>query len=777
MEVAAFIDRLCHERFYQGQVVHVRRMPARPSRYDATSCPLNPVLHRLLARSGIDQLYAHQARAIGEALEGRSVVVVTGTASGKTLCYMVPVLESVLSDSSSTSLFVYPTKALAQDQLRALTRFQAPDEGLGFLAGTYDGDTPQGLRRKLRDHAHVILSNPDMLSQGIMPQHPRWSRFFAHLKYVVIDEVHSYRGVFGSHVANVLKRLRRICAHYGATPQFVCCSATIANPLDHAQRICGVPMELVDNDGSPRGPRQFVMWNPPPVDTSATGDPAHWRTGGDRRSPVGEASKLMAALVREDIQTIAFTRTRLSAELVLRGTREILEQHDPRLARTVEAYRGGYLPEERREIERKLSAREVLGVASTNALELGIDIGSLDACIMVGYPGSVASMWQQAGRAGRGTSESAVFLVGQNAPLDQYLMAHHDYLFGRSPEQAIVDPENPHIVIGHLKCAAAELPLRAQDLALFGACAEPILGLLQEDSQVRKIDGAWYWASSAYAAEGLNLRAIAGPVYTIEDVTRGNEVIGTLDETGALEQLYTHAVYLHGGETYFVEQLDTARKIVTTRRQDLEYYTQSVQSSQIRLDREDSRAPWHEGELGFGDVTVTTWIPMFKKIRFHSRESLGFEHLELPPIVLETVSLWLAPPLALDGVLREKGLEMGRALVGIANVLLEVAPMFVLCDTKDVGVTVDSASVGREAIFLYDKYPGGMGFARRCREQFDDIMRTVDRVVRECGCEDGCPSCVGSSVPAGAMGDMDQTVRGRIPHKLAARMVLEAMVR
>lgn len=775
MDANAFLQRLKAHGFVSDQLVSVRQMPAREAVFGEVEGGLDPACTQALARRGIGQLYAHQARAVNAVRRGESVVIVTGTASGKTLCYAVPVLETLHADPLATMLFIYPTKALAQDQLRSLDGFRDDQLGLRFLAGTYDGDTPQNLRRKLRDGGNIILTNPDMLHQGILPQHARWNRFFTHLKYVVIDEVHAYRGVFGSHLANVMRRLRRLCRHYGSDPQFICSSATIGNPQDHAERICGIPMTLVDNDGAPRGPRRFVLWNPPSIPGAAGGNPNDWRTGGDRRSPVGEAVQLLTLLVQESVQTIAFVRTRLHAELIFKSCRDRLMPISKRLAESVHAYRGGYLAEERREIERRLAAREILGVASTNALELGIDIGSLDACILVGYPGTIASLWQQSGRAGRGREEALVFLVARNAPMDQYLMYHNDYLFAQSPEQAVVDPDNPHVAIGHLKCASHELPLSRDDAEYFGPYAEAVLELLEEDEVVRRIEDHWYWASSEYPAAGVNLRNIAGPVYTIQDETEGERVIGTLDEVSALAQLHTHAVYLHGADTYFVDRLDTERKIAFVIRRDLDYYTQSVQVSAIRVDETEVEDEYRDGTLGFGDVTVTTAIPMFKKIRFHSRDSLGFEQLELPPQELETVACWFAPsPEAVRAVLAA-GLIVGDALIGIANVLIEVAPLYVICDQQDIGTVVDARNLGRDALFIHDRYPGGMGYARRCLTSFDDILRTVTEVIEHCPCPDGCPSCVGSAIPASAMTDLDSGVRGRIPDKQAALLLLHTL--
>jgi len=822
MEGQTFLDRIKGHDFFRDQVQHVRALPLRPAAFADAPGGLHPAVAAALAAGGIERLYLHQAEAIGHVRQGRSVVIVTGTASGKTLCYDIPLVEAVLADPGATALLLFPTKALAQDQLRGLGRFggatmsqQAENtdrsgdpagaaDAAAFLAGTYDGDTPQTLRQKLRNAGNFILTNPDMLHQGILPNHARWNRFFTHLKYVVIDEVHAYRGVFGSHLANVLRRLGRVCRHHGATPQFICCSATIANPREHAERITAQPMELVTRDGSPRGPKRFVMWNPPALEGPGaggaaaapagkgkrsrsaahaaipTGDSASVGAaasgGGDRRSPLWEAVHLLAALVQEGVQTIAFTRTRLAAELIHKNCRDLLRPVSNRLAESIRAYRGGYLPEQRRDIERALVDREILGVASTNALELGIDIGSLDACIIVGYPGTVASLWQQAGRAGRGLEESIVFLVGQNSPTDQYLMTHCDYLFAQTPEQAVVDPDNPHIAVDHLRCAVHELPLSDEDASAFGSYADLLLELLEEDRVVRHVDGRWFWACTEYPAAKVNLRNIAGGVYTIQDESAGQRVIGTMDEVSALSQLHDHAVYLHAGETYFVNRLDLEQKIALVERRDLDYYTQSVQTSQIRIDETVEQGPCPGGELGFGDVIVTTTIPMFKKIRFHSRESLGFETLELPTQSLETVAVWLSPAKELADRMKAQGLVMGEALVGLANVLVEVAQLFVMCDAQDIGTVVDAANLGRDSLFLYDRYPGGMGYARRCMDRMGDILRTIRDVIAQCSCRDGCPSCVGAAIPAFAMTDLDSGTRGRIPDKRAARVLLDWML-
>jgi len=798
MDLNAFLSRLRDDRSLREQVYHIEELAERPATH--AGLDLEPAVRTALAARGIQRLYTHQAEAIGHVRAGRSVVVVTGTASGKTLCYNIPILENLRRDPAATALAIYPTKALAQDQFRGLSelaqfgvrpsgrteegraeartpnlRAESPHYELEFVAGPYDGDTPAPQRRKLRDRGSVILTNPDMLHQGILPNHARWARFFTNLRFVVLDEVHAYRGVFGSHVANVVRRMRRICKHFGSNPIFICSSATIANPQEHAERIIGAPIELVTNDGSPRGPKKFLLWNPPLLSRDLPPGEAP-AVGGERRSALWTAVELMTSLVRSGIQTIAFTQTRLSTELMLKHARTLLEPVSHPLAERVQSYRGGYLPEERRDIERRLASGEILGIASTNALELGIDIGSLDACLLVGYPGTIASLWQRAGRAGRGADDALVVLIAQNSPIDQYLMYNAGFIFGRSPERAIVDPDNPHIAVGHIKCALHELPLPDDEVSTFGEYAEPVLGLLADSGVAKHIDGKWFWASGDYPAAQVNLRTLCGPVYTIQDTTQGDQVIGTMDEISALAQLHDHAVYLHSGDTYIVNKLDLEKKIAFVERKDLDYYTQSIQSSQIRIDDKEREEPWGGGTIGFGDVTVTTHIPMFKKVRFSSRDSLGFEKLELPPQELETVALWLAPSDHARQVVAEQKRVFAEGLIGIANALVEVAPMFVMCDVQDIGTTVDATNLGKDAIFLYDRYPGGMGYAERCSEAIGDLLKSVHTVVSQCACRDGCPSCVGAAVPSFALGDLDSSVRGRIPDKEAALLILHDLL-
>ncbi|HOX38786.1 MAG TPA: DEAD/DEAH box helicase [Candidatus Brocadiia bacterium] len=767
MDAYRFIDHLQTRREYRGQIVHVREIPAREAAFGDLDPPLPAPLAAVLASNGIARLYKHQVSAVAHVRAGKNAVIVTPTASGKTLCYLLPILESYSAEQKTTALMIYPTKALAQDQLRALRTFQNADESLDFSAGTYDGDTPTDLRRKLRDEGNFILTNPDMLHQGILPNHSRWGRFFTNLKYVVLDEIHTYRGVFGSNVANVLRRLKRVCAHYGSSPRFVCCSATIANPKDHAETLLGLPAELVAEDSSPHGPRIFALWNPP----------RHGVNLEERRSPYTEGVDLMTLLVTEMIQTIAFARTRRGAELLFKATQENLLHVSPRLARSVHAYRGGYLPEERREIERRLSEGDLLAVASTNALELGIDIGTLDACLIVGYPGTIASTWQQAGRAGRGEEQSLVILLAENDPIDQYLMEHPEYFFGSPPENAVINPDNAFIVLGHLRSAVNELPLRYEEIQLFGEYAPSLMELLEEGNQVRTIRDRYHWKGSGFPASEVNLRNVTDAVYVIMEAGENGRVIGTMDEYSAFSQVHNHAVYIHEAETYHVKALDTEKKMAFVERQDLDYYTQAMSESRIRVeDIEQERKLCADGDCGFGPVEVNTAIYMFKKIKFGTRDSIGYENLDLPVQTLNTTGTWVMPS---NDTLRKvdaHGRVAVEGMTGVANLIASVAPLFVMCDAMDVGATVSSASFGRIGAYIYDKYPDGMGFAAKSFELIEKILKAGCDLAHGCDCPDGCPSCVGAPMPVYSRADVDATTKGRIPDKEAALVILHELL-
>jgi DEAD/DEAH box helicase domain-containing protein len=641
-----------------------------------------------------------------------------------------------------------------------------------MTTGTYDGDTPGNARRKLKNDANVLLTNPDMLHSGILPNHGTWSRFFSRLKYVVVDEVHSYRGVFGSNVSHVLGRLNRIAEHYGANPTYVCCSATIRNPGELAEKLTGRDMVSVDDDGAPRGPKTFVIWNPP-----FFGD-----SGVERKSANVEASRIMTDLVSRDHQTIAFVRARVVSEIVARYAQESLSRVSPSHAQSVKAYRGGYLPEERREIERALFGGDLKGVVSTNALELGIDIGGMESAILVGYPGTIASTWQQAGRAGRGTEPSLVVLIPHDAPIDQYMARHPRYFFGRSPENAVIDPHNPHVVLSHIRSAASELPITKDDFAQFGEFCGPIIKILDDDRQVRQQGDKIFWTGPSHPAADVKLRNISDDVYTIIDIGSperpddANKVIGTIDESGAFMQLHPGAVYMHHGETYFVDGLDVKKKIVKVQKEDTDYYTQSITEVKITVEHEELKKEWNMSEVYWGDLSVTSLTYMFKKVKFGGRDSLGFGALDLPEQKLLTTGMWLLPHPEAYRLVKETGRVPREGLLGISNVIKEVIPIFAMCDPSDVGASVDSSASHSPGVYVHDRFPGGLGFAHKAYELIDEIMRACLELIDNCPCAAGCPSCVGSPLPPYSHLDPDVNMRGMIPDKESARSILHHLL-
>lgn len=820
-----FLDALQSSRHYRGQISAAVELPARDACYGSLSTPLPLPLQNALqelfgasTRSEEIQLFTHQAQAVESARRGENFVVVSGTASGKTLCYHLPILETSLEDSAARALYLYPTKALAQDQLRGLLRLQEAGN-LSFRCGTYDGDTPSSQRASLRDRGAFLLTNPDMLHAGILPQHAKWAPFFENLRHVVIDEVHSYRGIFGSNFANVLRRLRRICRHYGSAPQFLCASATIANPQELCEKLCGSAFTLIDDDGAPRGRKQFVLWNPPllhesnsdastrkekssrdavqaaPANESEEVSPsaehaddfqpnastradensstlnAQLATDTSRRSPNSEAMHLLTALMRSGVPTIAFVRARVVAELLLRYTQDELARRAPQLLARVRSYRGGYLASERREIERQLFDGELLGVIATSALELGIDVGALDACLMIGYPGSIASLWQRAGRAGRSGGSSLAMVIASENPIDQYLMHHPDYLLGRAAENAVIDADNAYILAKHLRCACAELPISLGEARAISAYAPALLQLLEEENQLRRAADSWFWARSGSPSRDVSLRNAGDEGFTITDVERG-QIIGTVDESTAFQLVHEGAIYLHEAETFFIEKLDLETRSARARRSETDYFTQAMSEAQIRIEGTDEEKSWRESVAAFGAVTVTFSVTGFKKVKFGSLDSLGFAPLNLPPQELETVAMWLRPPPDALRRLREYSRAPLEALLGIANAALAVLPLRVLCDAADVGAVVDSAQLGTPALFLFDKYPGGLGFSQRAYDLLEDVMSAAHAIIAECPCEDGCPSCVGSAAKTFTYYDAGGEARARIPDKEAALVVL-----
>ncbi len=768
MNVQQFLLKLQSSRHYGGQIVHLEHLPERSARFAPLDPPPGSRVRNILEREGVENLYTHQVRAIETVRARKNVVVVTGTASGKTLCYNVPVMEELLRSPDACALYLYPTKALAQDQLRTLQRYQKIDPDLPFRTGTYDGDTPPNTRRKLKNEANVLLTNPDMLHSGILPNHGTWAHFFSNLKFVVVDEIHTYRGVFGSNVSHVINRLNRICRHYGADPVFICCSATIRNPKELAEKLTGRSVELVDKDGSPRGEKTFVFWNPPHLDNDRM----------ERKSANVEAARLLAELVAEDHKVITFVRARVVSEVVTRYAKDMLDQMSPTRARKIRSYRGGYLPAERRAIEQALFSGELQAVVSTNALELGIDVGSLESAILVGYPGSIASTWQQAGRAGRGKEPSLVVLVPHDSPIDQYMVQHPGYFFGRSPENAVIDSQNPHIVLSQIRSAAFELPITRADFEFFGEYCGAILQILEEDHQLKRKGDRYFWSGGSYPSADVSLRTMSDNVYTIIDAPEGrdNRVIGTIDETSAYMQVHEQAIYMHAGETYFVNELDLVKKIAFVEKVDTDYYTQSITEAKIKIEDQELEKRWHESECCFGDLSVTSLTYMFKKIKFGSRDSLGFGALELPAQTLLTNGMWLIPAESTYTRVRKAGRVPREGLLGISNVIKEVIPVFSMCDIMDIGAAVDSSAAKAPAIFVYDRFPGGLGFSHKAYETIDQIMTACLELINECSCTGGCPSCVGSPIPPFSQLDPDATARGLIPDKESAKSILHALL-
>lgn len=739
MDVAALLERMQSRTDYAGQLVHVEELPEREGKFDEPRTPLPESLQRLLASKGIEQLYSHQVAALEAARAGRDFVVVTGTASGKTLCYNLPILEAAFADSRSRSLYLFPTKALAQDQLKGLLELVGDDRQLAaaIRPGVYDGDTPTAQRRRIRSEANLVLSNPDMLHAAVLPYHPKWATFFSELRYVVVDEVHTYRGILGAHVSAVLRRLERICAHYGSRPLFLAASATIANPGELAGRLVGREMTVIDNDGSPRGRKFFALWNPAPLGRDSLA----------RRSASDDAVSWLVESVQAGGQALAFTRTRQAAELIHRYAREQLIAARSPLADSIRAYRGGYLPNERREIEQELFSGKLRGVAATNALELGIDVGSLDVALLVNYPGTIASSWQQAGRSGRRHDESLAVLLAGNDPVDQYLLRHPQYFFAQTPEHAVVDPNNPYVLARHLPAAAFELPLQSGgDLDRFGPLAAPIAGALEHEQQLVNVKGSYYFGGGQNPAVGVSLRHMSDNTFSIVETSAAKEhaVIANVDAISAPELVYPEAVYLHNSATYLVRELDLQGKVAYVERRETDYYTQAVLESNVRITGEretlDSVLP---ATLGYGDVDVAWQTVAFKKIKFATRENIGLGPVDIPAQNLQTTAAWVTPNDELRAAMKAAGLRASEGVCGLRNLAIVALPLVAMCDSRDLGGVVDSKNFGSTTLILYDRYPGGLGYSQRGFLHMRRLLSICLEMVGDCPCEDGCPSCVG----------------------------------
>lgn len=736
MDSMAFLQYLRNQPNYYGQIAHIEHILPRAASYTELDEPLAGELQECLRKNGISSLYDHQAAAVQNARQGKNVMVATSSASGKTLCYNLVVLEAMLAEPDSRAIYLFPTKALAQDQLRVLhqlfcrTLFRTEE----FAA--FDGDTPRAERAGIRKQARVILTNPDMLHMGILPNHQSWSRFLRHLKYVVIDEAHSYRGVFGSHVAGVLRRLRRLCNLYGSNPQFICCSATIANPAEHAEKLVGLPFTVVDNDGSPRGKKDFVFWNPPFTDPAKS----------IRRSASSEAANLFTELVSSGIRTLTFARTRRLTELIYIYSRDRLAEYTPWLAEQIKPYRAGYLPQVRRQIERELFSGQLLGVVATNALELGVDVGGLEATVLSGYPGSIASTWQQAGRGGRGQEESMSFLVALDNPLDQYFMRHPESFFGKNFENVLVNPGNPYILRAHLLCAAWEKPLSSDDEKIFGSTTGQEKKVLEEQGLLRERNRKWYLAPAiSYPAQAVNIRATSGENYAVIDTSTGT-LLETVESSSAFFQIHTGAVYLHQGESYLVTELDlpshTAYAIPTK----AGYYTQTKDITDLHVVKVKRTRNMGQVKVYLGEVEVTTSVLGFKKKAQFSEEVIGEEPLDLPPQTIPTVALWFDLPPQAVFRLDEAGLDFAGGLHAVEHAAIGILPLFALCDRNDIGgvSTPLHPDTGRAQIFIYDAYPGGIGIAEKGFEMIKGLWEATNKAIAECPCQEGCPSCIQS---------------------------------
>ncbi|MFE4571266.1 DEAD/DEAH box helicase [Paenibacillus chitinolyticus] len=686
-----------------------------------------------LAKRGITELYTHQHTAYETVHTGQNIVAVTPTASGKTLCYNLPVLQAIADDDTSRALYLFPTKALAQDQKSELNEIIG-EMGIDIKSYTYDGDTSPAIRQIVRKAGHIVITNPDMLHSAILPHHTKWVSLFENLKYIVIDELHTYRGVFGSHVANVIRRLKRICKFYGSDPVFICTSATIANPKELAEQLTGSPMRLIDDNGAPRGRKHFVFYNPPVVNKPLN----------IRRSAAAEVNNLAKQFLKNKIQTIVFARSRVRVEIILSRIQELVKNELG--TKSIRGYRGGYLPKQRREIERGLRAGEILGVVSTNALELGVDIGQLQVCIMTGYPGSIASTWQQAGRAGRRHGEALIVMVASSTPIDQYVVQNPDYFFDRTPEAARINPENLIILVDHLKCAAYELPFKETEE--FGPLeVAEIMEFLVEERVLHHNGDTFYWASQSFPANEISLRSASQENVVIVDQSdvANVRIIGEMDRFSAMTLLHDEAIYLHEGVQYQVEKLDWEHKKAYVREVDVEYYTDANLAIQLKVLEVDKTSDRDRSSLNFGDVTINAIPTIFKKIKLTTGENIGSGPIHLPEEELHTSAAWVE--------LKEPNLEVGtkaleQILWGIANVMKHIVPVLVMCDRNDVHVIsqIKANHTGLPTIFLYDHYPGGIGLAEEVYTRFDEVRKAAKNLIQKCPCEDGCPSCIGSEI-------------------------------
>lgn len=735
MDLEALLSKLSAE-VNEGGLVHLVRLPSRGAASIRPEPPLPGPLRRRLSAMGIAGLWTHQADALAAVRRGEHTIVSTGTASGKSLCFNLPVIERILADSGTRALYLYPTKALAQDQLRAIRAYGLPQ----ITAATYDGDTPSDERPSVRRYAGIVLSNPDMLHFGILPQHARWAEFFGRLAFVVVDEAHVLRGIFGSQVGCILRRLRRIAAHYGSDPVIILASATMGNPSELAERLVGAPFTTISNDGSPRGERIFGFWNPPLIDEAT----------GTRGSANWESSRLLAAFSDEGIRSIAFAKSRKAAELIAKYAKGLVTSEDT--AARIRPYRAGYLASERREIERELFSGELIAVAATTALELGIDVGGLGAVVMNGFPGTVAQVWQQAGRAGRSGGESIAVLVGQEDPLDQYYITHPDALLSKPYEAAVLDTTNPNVLRPHLGCAAFELPIEADQVdATFGEGAGALAEQMVSDGDlaVRKQRGTGaprlHWKRREPPGLGVDIRSLSGHVYNIVEADTG-ALLGTVDEARAFHQIHPGAIYLHQGENFEVLSLDLERHVALVVPAKGDYFTQAREISDIRVLKVLETKPVGEAPFFLGRVEVTERVVSYVRRDIRSGQTLDTIDLDLPEQILETIAFWYTVEPKLTATAGIPPRDLPGALHAAEHAGIGMLPLFAMADRWDIGgvSTALAADTGRPTVFIYDGYPGGAGITERGFSKAREHLQATLEAVRGCPCEAGCPSCVQS---------------------------------
>ena len=732
------LDFFESDRRFMDNVTRWEKIPPSEGVYAPLPETLDPAIASALAGKGITKLYSHQRESYDAVMQGQNIVVVTPTASGKSLCYNLPVLQSLLKNPEARALYLFPTKALSQDQQSELNDIITSGR-LPLKVSTYDGDTPSSVRVSARNTGRIVITNPDMLHTGVLPNHPKWIKFLSHLEYIVIDEIHTYTGIFGSHMTNLMRRLKRIAQFYGASPVFICCSATIHNPGELAEGIVEEEVHRIDRNGAPSGAKQVILYNPPLVD----------HIQGIRRGVVLESRHIALNFIKEKIKTIVFAKSRVRTELIasyINASLHNLFTDNKRIR--VEAYRGGYLPSQRRAIEKGLREGKIHGVVSTNALELGIDIGGLDAAVLAGFPGSIASVWQQAGRAGRRNNLSAAVIVASASPTDQYLVKHPDYFFSKNPESGWINPDNIFVLSDHLKCAVFELPFSEGDE--FSGRVDEFMELLEEEGVVRYTGGKWFWADRSYPAEQISLRSSTPENIVIINTTKGkNEVIGEMDLPSAKELLFKNAVYIHQGEQYLSKQLDLENKCCYVEESEVNYYTDSIVKTDIKLLKVDNGGILSGVSYILGDVLVRSQVAKYKKLKFGSHENIGYGEIFLPEEEMHTRSavLYLKPetPAGAAFALCPEQIKE-KVIAGAGTLIKNSAPVFLLCDIHDIGIAerLKDPHSGDPSFYLYDSAPGGSGLSEGFVNRLDEIIQAAFDIVSSCPCERGCPSCIGA---------------------------------